>query len=257
MKFFISILLITPAFVGAQYESSGYQSPGMNLISESSRIEYTKANEGNPNRGYANSLKSSYESKLLNEANRRLKSAISNQKIIDRHRQRHFSRETVLASAWAHSGTGLSSGIVWWDLSDNEKEIYRSRFKTYWSQPLQSKPTFSQRSITKENSLEKEMALAWAQSKTGQKDGRTWANIPAKEKTYYSNNYLARKNNNLLPNKPTSIPQSQYKESWLALQSCGAVEKSWNELSSLERSTFRKEFSESSEDLKRGLLALK
>jgi len=254
MKYSIFLFLIIPYFVNAQYESYGYQSPGMDLVLESSMIKYRKKNKGHPNRSYVNSLRSSYESKLLNEANRRLKSAIDNQKVLDRYKQRHFNREVVLASAWAHSETGLLSGLTWFDLTDANKEMYRSRFKSYWSQPTKPSPApaFSQSS-----SLEKEISIARLKSKTGQNDGRLWSQIPEPEKRYYRNNYIARKNNELPPNNNTMLAQIEYKEAWLMLKNHGSTDKYWHELSSFEKSRFRKEYSMMKRHQSDGLLALK
>lgn len=239
-------------FSEPEYTYSNSYSAGLNLISESSMIKYTKRNKNNPKSAYINKLKASYESKLLNEANRRLKISIENQKRMDRINQRAFNREIAYSSAWSFSSTGRSNQSAWVSLSPVEKKIYRERFLNYWSNTAKVDLARS-----KESKLEQEMSIAWARSNTGQNDGRTWRNLPKKEKDYYANNYLTRKNNNLLPTELPTIPQDEYKEAWLALQSFGSENKPWQQLTSIERGAFRKEYLESTYEHAEGLLAYK
>lgn len=251
---------VSCGFSQTDYSHSNSYPSGMNLILDSRMIEYTKKNQNNPNSAYINKLKASYERKLLNEANRRLKISIENQKKIDRNNQRAFNREMTYASSWSFSPQARHSGASWNNLSDANRQMYRERFLNYWSNTSKTESVDFhkvKRADSQKAMLEQEMSTAWARSKTGQNDGRIWKSLPQKEKDYYANNYLTRKKCGLLPNELPSIPQYKYKQAWYALKDCGSVNKPWQELSSVERSMFRKEYSESTYDHKNGLLAYK
>lgn len=233
-----------------KYFHYNYSTPGMHLLNDAINIKYSSRKDGNPNYRYVNAIRSNIERDLLNSARRQVRQHLEQQRITSLNQQRAFSKESILASAWENSSTGIVSGISWWSLSNSEKQKYRAKYIGYYqtrssSQPQSNKP-----------SLEKEISMAWARSKTGQNDGRSWSKIPEDEKKYYRNNYIARKENGLLPNNSTMIAQAEYKEAWLMLKNHGSVNKYWHQLTSVEKSRFRKDYTVMMNH-QDGLLALK
>ena len=219
-----------------KYFHYNYSTPGMHLLNDAINIKYSSRKDGNPNYRHVNAIRSNIEKDLLNSARRQVRQHIEQQRITSLNQQRAFSKESVLASAWENSSTGIMSGISWWSLSNSEKQKYRSKYISYYQN------SSSIRSRSNKSSLENEISMAWARSKTGQNDGRLWRNIPEHEKKYYRNNYIARKENGLLPNNSTMIAQAEYKEAWLMLKNHGSVNRYWHQLTSVEKSSFRKDY---------------
>jgi hypothetical protein len=201
---------------------------------QSSIIQYKGRGSNDLNRGYSNKVKASMERALLNAARQEVQSHLEKQRVKRIYRHRAFNKEAVIASHWVNSQTGKLSGMSWWALSEEEKFHHRISFAQYWNKPAEKSP---------EDELEEEMALAWAQSKTGQADGRTWREIPQSEKISLKYNYMERKKRGLVANKK-SVPQVEYKLAWASLKSKGIVNQHWWELSPEQRNYFRKAFHE-------------
>ena len=219
--------------------------PGLKLVQDASIITYKGRGSNDRNRGYSNSVKASIENTLLNAARQEARSHLGMQRIKRLNKERAFNKEAVIASHWVNSPTGKLSGMSWWELPEEEKLHHRISFAQYWNKPAEKSP---------EDELEEEIAIAWAQSKTGQVDGRSWREIPVSEKISLRYNYVERKKRGLIQNK-TSVSQLDYKLAWASLKSKGLVSQNWWELAPGQRNHFRKAFHEISMSKSEILLA--
>jgi len=242
---FLLILVFAPLLSFGQssceedkYFHYNYSTPGMHLLNDAINIKYSSRKDNNPNYRYANSIRSNIERDLLSSARMQVRQHLKEQKSLMLNRQKVFSKEYMLASAWSSSQTGIISGLSWYELSASDKNMYRTRYVNHFQGPRLD----SGHAKSKTSPIEKEIAMAWGRSQTGQNDGRPWSQIPETEKKYYRNNYLARKESGLISNNQTMIAQREYKEAWLMLKNCGTVNKFWHQLSSVEKSQFRKDY---------------
>jgi hypothetical protein len=234
-RYYLLCFCFTFSLLGQSYDDKYVPTvPGLKLVQDASIITYKGRGSNDKNRGYSNSIKASIENSLLSAARQETRSHLAMQRIKRLNKERAFNKEAVIASHWVNSQTGKLSGMSWWALSEEEKLHHRISFAQYWNKPSEKSP---------EDELEEEMALAWAQSKTGQADGRTWREIPQSEKISLKYNYMERKKRGLVANKK-SVPQVEYKLAWASLKSKGIVNQHWWELSPEQRNYFRKAFHE-------------
>ena len=208
--------------------------PGLKLVQDASIIQYKGRGSNDLNRGYSNKVKASVERALLNAARQEVQSHLEKQRVKRIYKDRAFNKEEVIASYWENSQTGKISEKSWWELSEEEKSNHRASFAQYWAKPYKKSGA---------EEFEEEIAFAWAQSKTGQLDGRTWRKLPENEKISLRENYLERKKRGLLAQKK-SVPQLDYKLAWASLKSKDLVEKHWWELAPEDRNNFRETFHE-------------
>ena len=235
MKYLIFLLSLFFSILAWGQSSDGKYIPtvpGLELVQDASIIQYKGRGSNDLNRGYSNKVKGSMERALLNAARQEVQSHLEKQRVKRIYRHRAFNKEAVIASYWENSPTGKLSGVSWWGLSEGEKLDHRISFAKYWTKADGN---------SQSEELEEEIAFAWAQSKTGQLDGRTWRRIPESEKISLRKNYIERKKRGLMTEK-VSISQQDYKLAWASLKSQGLVDKNWWELDPAERSNFRKAF---------------
>jgi hypothetical protein len=244
----IIYFIFLPAFLFGQNSYDSYSSAGMDMIYDASRIKYSSSESNHPSRYRSNAIKASIERKLLIGANRRVRDEMEKQRIKGLYEKRLFNKQVCLASAWLNSRTGMIKGVGWWDLSDHEREMYRERYIDYWNNSMQVAENIAP--------LEREISVAWSKSSTGKNDGRSWKQLPKSEQAYYRNNYLTRKNKGLIP-KNFHIPEHEYKEAWLAFKEAGTENKYWHQLTSMQRSEFRKQYSNAMNFHTNRMLALK
>ena len=224
-------------------ERSNYSPPGMDQLDASRNVSYDyQSTKVNPLRDHHNFQKSSYVRKLLDEANRELFSEVQQNKRIRASRQKFLDHERVFASAWENSRTGKISGVSWYSLSDEEKAIHRESFFLFQKNKREKK----QDSFYSDN----EISLAWFKSPTGQKRGITWNELTESERKFYRKRYDRFKLQNLEQDtlfagsyRPR-IEQVEYEEAWNAIAVSMNSDKKWKDLKSLEKSKFRKLFSE-------------
>jgi hypothetical protein len=269
---FLLILVFTPLLSFGQDSSEddkyfhyNYSTPGMHLLNDAINIKYSSRKDNNPNYRYANSIRSSIERDLLSSARMQVRQHLKEQKTIMSIRKSAFAKESMLASAWSSSRTGITSGKSWYELLPEEREFYADRYITYFQGPVQTtEREFSmawgrskrgqQDDRSWAQTTERELSMAWGRSKRGQQDGRSWTRIPEREKKHLRSNYIARKAQGLLPKNPTSIPQEEYQKAYLVMRS---GDKDWDQLSSFEKSSFRHEYSIAVRYDPSSLLALK
>lgn len=214
-----------------------FTTPGMQYLNDAIHIKYSSRKDNNPNYEYANSIRSKIERDLLYASRLEVKEHLRKQKRINNSIASRFNKESNIADAWANSRTGIISGVDWWDLSYADQRFFRERYINYYQGDPKAKQAYQ--------NLERELSNAWLKSPTGQRSGKLWSQLASADKEYYRNNYMARKTNGLLPNNYRSgmIAQAEYKEAWFILKDHGSVNKNWNQLSSFEKSRFRKDYS--------------
>jgi hypothetical protein len=236
MKYLNCFLFVcsTTSLLSQNYNEEKYvpSVPGLRMVIDASMIQYHPRGNSNPGSKYSNSIRASIEGDLLNAARKDLREYLDKKRIQNLYKKRAFDKETVLASYWLESPTGLMSGVTWWDLPESEKSVFRRNFAHHWSRDPED---------SKINELEDELAMAWAQSKRGQRDGRPWRHIPEHEKKNLRDNYLKRKEIGLLKTEGT-VEQNEYENAWASLKSKGLVDKHWWQLKPSDRNKFRKAF---------------
>ena len=208
--------------------------PGLRKVIDASMIRFDLRGNSNPRSKYCNAIRGSIVADLLNSARKELRAHLDKERIQSLYKRRIFEKETVIASYWTDSPTGKMTGKSWWELSEEEKSNHRASFAQYWAKPYKKSGA---------EEFEEEIAFAWAQSKTGQLDGRTWRKLPENEKISLRENYLERKKRGLLAQKKF-VPQLDYKLAWASLKSKDLVEKHWWELAPEDRNNFRETFHE-------------
>ena len=216
---------------------------GLDQIDATRYVSYdSQSTKINPDRDHHNSQKSAYVRKLLDEANRQLFFEIQQKKRVRASKQRFLDKERIFASAWENSRTGMLSGISWYDLSESEKAVHKESFLRYHDKKNHDSNAPSVSEI--------EVAKAWVQSPTGRKSGVLWRELTQSEKQFYKNRYMKFKSRNLeqdsllAGNYRTSIEQVEYKEAWNSSRSRARSGKDWHELGSVEKSKFRKLYSQ-------------
>ena len=239
-------------------ESSRYQfsTPGMDLLNDAINIKYSSAKDNNPNYRYANSIRSSIERDLLSAARTRVREHLKEERAIASIRKSAFHKQTMLASAWSNSRTGITSGRSWYELSPQDRESFTDRYISSFQGPAQTSSSYAKHKTKRRTNAatERELSMAWGRSKRGQQDGRSWGRIPESEKKHLRSNYLARKSQGLLPKNATTISQEEYQKAYLVMRS---GDKDWDQLSSFEKSSFRHEYSIAVRYDPSSLLALK
>jgi|TARA_Y100000289_G_scaffold62654_1_gene72163 hypothetical protein len=237
----ILLLLLSCSFCWGNYSENEekpyvFTTPGMQYLNDAIHIKYSSRKDNNPHYNYSNSVRSRIEHDLLYTARRKVTEHLRQEKRADFSISSRFNKESLIAEAWANSRTGIISGLDWWSLSDDDKRFYRERYINYYQGDPEVK-RLNER-------LESELSKAWIKSSTGQRSGKLWSQLPSADKEYYKNNYMARKENGLLPNNDSMmIAQAEYKEAWFILRRHGSVNKTWNQLTSIEKSQFRKDYS--------------
>lgn len=236
------LLLLSPVFAFAQSASDdkyfhyNYATPGMHLLNDAINIKYSSRKDNNPNRRYANAVKSGIEKDLLNAARYQVRQHLKQQRVNSLNQQRAFAKEAMLASAWTSSRTGIVSGVSWHSLSWQEQQMYRARYVEHFHK--------SNRVAVKKAPihpfLEEEISAAWADSETGKNDGRAWSDLSDLEREYHRSVYNSRKQNIPLSKRPLISSEIKYKEAWLSLKNDGSVDKYWHQLDSFEKSMFRR-----------------
>jgi hypothetical protein len=196
----------------------------------------------NPYNDLHNFQKASYIGKLLSEANRELFSEVQQNIRIRASKQKSLDNERVFAYAWENSRTGMLSGVSWYDLTESEKAMHRESFFRFHDQ---RKNKSNASSI-----LDKEVAKAWILSPTGSKSGVLWNDLTENERQFYKNKYLKFKSQqmndqSLLASKyqPT-IKQKVYEQAWNLSSARAKTGKNWHDLRSIEKSKFRKLYSQ-------------
>lgn len=253
------LLFLSPVFTCAQSASDdekyfhyNYATPGMHLLNDAINIKYSSRKDNNPNRRYANAVKSGIEKDLLNAARYQVRQHLKQQRINSLNQQRAFAKEAMLASAWTSSRTGIVSGASWHSLSWQEQQMYRERYVSHFhksnSAAVEKAPIHP--------FLEEEISAAWADSETGKNDGRAWSDLSDLEREYHRSTYHSRKQNMPLGKRQTISSEIKYKEAWLSLKNDGYVDKYWHELDSFEKSMFRRKH-KMTEKYDDGLLALR
>ena len=246
---FTSLLTLLPLVVCGQSPFGGSSSSkddepsGLDQIDATRYVSYDyQSTKINPDRDHHNSQKSAYVRKLLDEANRQLLFEIQQNKRVRASKQRFLDKDRIFASAWENSRTGMLSGISWYDLSESEKAVHKESFLRYHDKKNHDSNAPSVSEI--------EVAKAWVQSPTGRKSGVLWRELTQSEKQFYKNRYMKFKSRNLeqdsllAGNYRTSIEQVEYKEAWNSSRSRARSGKDWHELGSVEKSKFRKLYSQ-------------
>ena len=132
-------------------------------------------------------------------------------------RERAIKFESVLALYWGKSPTGMLDGRSWYELSDEEKEMYRLRYKKYFNPFLVSDEFGEQETSPKTKSVSKNesmLASAWANSTdTGKRDGRSWYELNFEERVEYRKRFAdferqAKQHNKL------KVSQNEFAHAW-------------------------------------------
>lgn len=223
---------------------NGKEDPsGLDKIEATRSVSYDyQSSKINSMRDHHNVQRANYSRQLLDEANRELFHQIQQKKRVRASKQRFLNKDRIFASAWENSRTGMLSGISWYDLTESEKAMHRESFFRFHDQ----RKNYSNASSI----LDKEVAKAWILSPTGSKSGVLWNDLTENERQFYKNKYLKFKSQQmndqtLLASKyqPT-INQKVYEQAWNLSSARAKTGKNWHDLRSIEKSKFRKLYSQ-------------
>ena len=251
LLYFLPFTLFSQSPFGPSSSSQKEEMPGMEQLDATRYISYDyQSTKINPLRDHHNGQKANYSRMLHDEANRNLFFRHENNKKLRAANKRVWDREHIFASAWEQSKTGLLSGVSWYSLPEEDKALYR---QIYFENRIKKEPL---RRYSTEDEME--ISLAWARSATGRKTGVPWSKLTNAEREFHRNNYEASlKMRSMQPrdrNHPHAkiqlaslnpvITQDEYRYAWENnLQHLRSSRKPWNQLSSLEKSKFRKSYS--------------
>lgn len=223
---------------------NGKEDPsGLDKIEATRYVGYDyQSTKINPMRDHHNVQRANYSRQLLDEANRELFHQIQQNKRVRASNQIFLNKDRIFASAWENSRTGMLSGISWYDLTESEKAIHRESFFRFHDQ---RKDNSNLSSI-----LDKEVAKAWILSPTGSKSGVLWSDLTENERQFYKKKYLKFKSRQmndqtLLASKyQPKIKQKVYEQAWNLSSARAKTGKDWHDLRSIEKSKFRKLYSQ-------------
>ena len=223
---------------------NGKEDPsGLDKIEATRYVGYDyQSTKINPMRDHHNVQRANYSRQLLDEANRELFHQIQQKKRVRASNQRFLNKDRIFASAWENSRTGILSTVSWYELTDSEKAIHRENFFRFHDQ---RKKNSNASSI-----LDKEVANAWILSPTGSKSGILWSDLTENERQFYKKKYFKFKSRQmndqtLLASKyQPKIKQKVYEQAWNLSSSRVKTGKDWHDLRSIEKSKFRKLYSQ-------------
>jgi hypothetical protein len=159
-------------------------------------------------------------------------------------RERAIKFESVLALYWGKSPTGMLDGRSWYELSDEEKEMYLLRYRKYFNPFLVSDEFGEQETSPKTKSVSKNesmLASAWANSSTGKRDGRSWYELNFEERVEYRKRFAdferqAKQHNKL------KVSQNEFAHAWSIKNLANPLAPDWSSLGLKEKNRFRKAY---------------
>jgi hypothetical protein len=145
-----------------------------------------------------------------------------------------LSEEKVIADAWLGSRTGRLDGRLWQELSETEREIYRTRY--IMRKIPKAKETKKQKEL---EISQNEFAHAWSVRTSGSPHAPRWDQLSLKSKNQFRRDYYSDKLQKSSPN--IRISESEYANAWELAQIGNQVKVDWD---LLEDSNLKNKFRE-------------
>ena len=150
-------------------------------------------------------------------------------------------KEDILAEKWRNSRTGMLDGREWYDLSEEEKEIYRIRYIKFQNPSLRIEADFNMYSGRRMNIPQSEYEYAWNVQNLGNPKSQSWDKLNFRTKNKFRKSYHDYK---LAKHSPkTEIGEDEFAVAWEIAQIGSSNLVSWDEMNDRKlKESFRKQY---------------